>query len=103
MRDFELLPSLTVVRDVILGCFSGLLILYFTSYLWLPKSTVVIVIASRIPPRPYSTEACHSGAACVGEQVMRFMTAVTKIASHQQDGSDAFLGFVMHTRLLSGA
>ena len=62
-----------------------------------------IVIASRIPPRPYSTEACHSGAAGVCEQVMRFMTAVTKIASHQQDGSDAFLGFVMHTRLLSGA
>ena len=30
----------------------------------------VIVIASRIPPRPYSTEACHSGAACVGEQIM---------------------------------
>ena len=29
-----------------------------------------IVIASRIPPRPYSTEACHSEAACVGEQIM---------------------------------
>ena len=32
--------------------------------------TTIIVIASRIPPRPYSTEACHSGAACVGEQIM---------------------------------
>ena len=67
------------------------------------NNTWQIVIASRIPPRPYSTEACHSGTSCVGEQVMRFMTVVTKIASHQQDGSDDFLGFVMHTRLLSGA
>ena len=31
---------------------------------------IEIVIASHIPPRPYSTEACHSGAAFVGEQVM---------------------------------
>ena len=52
---------------------------------------VEIVIASRIPPRPYSTEACHSGLhvwvnkSCT---VGRLMMAVTKIATHQQSGSD---------------
>ena len=57
----------------------------------------VIVIASRITPRPYSTVqrlVTQGLRAWVNRSctVKSFMTAVTKVASHRQDGSDSDLG-----------
>ena len=60
-----------IMRLVIMVTIMIIILILISILTILTMIMIIYVIASRIPPRPYSAEACHSWAACVGEAVMQ--------------------------------